>query len=210
MMVSRMTVELLRPVPMAPLDVAVALLRPGRKVQLIQSTIVAGGLEVARAQALRIRQIDLPLEATPAVDGMSPDPEASRKTETLGFRFGANFDIRVAQGSGIARPGPTAAWFRLLNSIVEGEEPSPLMRVMAAADFGNGISHELEFSEHIFINPDLTVYLHRYPHGEWVCLDARTVLSQQGIGMAESRLYDELGLIGRSVQSLVLERRAVP
>jgi hypothetical protein len=59
-----------------------------------------------------------------------------------------------------------------------------------------------------FINPDLTVYLHRLPAGEWVCLDAVTYVEPHGIGLAESRLFDERGPVGRAAQSLLLERRA--
>jgi hypothetical protein len=58
----------------------------------------------------------------------------------------------------------------------------------------------------VFINPDLTIYLHRRPAGEWVCLEAITYAQPHGIGMAESRLWDERGPIGRSVQSLLLDR----
>jgi hypothetical protein len=52
----------------------------------------------------------------------------------------------------------------------------------------------------------LTIYLHRYPEGEWVCLDAATYVGPQGTGLAESRLFDARGPIGRSVQSLLIDR----
>src|SRR5438128_2083518 len=86
-----------------------------------------------------------------------------------------------------------------------GEPTSPLCRVAAAADFGNGISWVLSRLEgYTFINPDLTIYLHRMPAGEWVCLEAATWPSPDGIGFCESRLWDERGLIGRALQSLLL------
>jgi hypothetical protein len=80
--------------------------------------------------------------------------------------------------------------------------------VAAAADFGNGVSSELDFQTHLFINPDLTVYVHRPPVGEWVCLDARTRFGAPGIGMAESALWDIEGRIGRAAQSLLVERHS--
>ena len=104
------------------------------------------------------------------------------------------------------RPGPATAWFRLRVPVVAGEVPTPAQRAMAVADFGNGISSELEFGSHLFINPDLTVYLHRDPVGEWVCLDARTRFGPPGTGMAESALWDGRGRIGRAIQSLYVER----
>ena len=91
--------------------------------------------------------------------------------------------------------------------LVEGEETSPLCRVAAAADFGNGVSWVLNRSDGFsFINPDLTVYLHRYPVGEWVCLDAVTHVEPHGVGLAESLLFDEHGPIGRAAQSLLIDR----
>ena len=51
------------------------------------------------------------------------------------------------------------------------------------ADSGNGISATVDFSRWVFINPDLSVYLHRLPEGEWVCLDAQTTIEPSGIGL---------------------------
>jgi acyl-CoA thioesterase len=88
---------------------------------------------------------------------------------------------------------------------VPGEEPSGLVRVCAAADFPNGISFVVDPRTIAYINPDLTVYLHRLPVGEWVMVDARTWLAPHGTGMAEGALYDQNGRIGRSIQSLLVE-----
>jgi hypothetical protein len=57
-----------------------------------------------------------------------------------------------------------------------------------------------------FINPDLTIYLPRQPIGEWIALESTTLPDPSGAGIAESRLYDECGPIGRSVQSLLIDR----
>jgi len=89
--------------------------------------------------------------------------------------------------------------------VVDGETPSPVQRVVAAADFGNGISAELDFRTALFINPDLTVSLTRPPEGEWVCVDARTRFGAPGLGTAESVLWDVDGRIGRAVQDLLVE-----
>ena len=113
-------------------------------------------------------------------------------------------DIRFVGGR-FDRRGPATGWFRLRYPVVAGEEVSPVQRVVAAADFGNGISAELDFRTDLFINPDLTVSLTRPPEGEWVCLDARTRFGSPGIGSAESVLWDERGRIGRSVQNLLVE-----
>jgi hypothetical protein len=117
-------------------------------------------------------------------------------------------ELRFARGT--FGTGDVAAWMRMRCDLVDGEKPSPLQRLMVAADSGNGVSMVLDWREWVFINPDLTVYLHRMPEGEWVCLEATTTPDPHGVGLAESRLHDVRGPIGRAVQSLLVDRRSVP
>jgi hypothetical protein len=210
---ARVSVELLRPVPLAPLSGEARLLRPGRKVQLAQSSLLAEGVELARATVLWIRSADLPLPAvhgggsarTPAGPGsVAPTPPAWSSGATAYHSHGV--EHRVVGGTW-GEPGPCTDWIRLRVPVVEGETPSPLQRVAAAADFGNGIASALPFGRWLFINPDLTIHLQRLPRGEWVCLDAVTWLEGEGVGLAESELFDEHGRLGRSLQSLLLEGR---
>jgi len=210
--VARITIELLRPVPLAPLAVRARFARPGRKVQLVEASLLAGDLEVARGTALRMRR-----EAVPLPDDLPrlpppPGPHSGQASQPPWAQAGYDafhnrgVEHRFVAGS-FVDPGPSTDWIRLRVPLVAGEETSPLCRVVAAADFGNGVSWVLSRNDgYAFINPDLTVYLHRHPEGEWVCLDARTHPGPHGTGLAESTLYDERGPIGRSVQSLLLER----
>ena len=211
MFVARLTIELLRPVPIAPLAVRAALARPGRKVQLVTASIFSGDTEVARAVGLRIRrgQIDLPADLPHPAPPPAPERgEFHRPPWALDYRgFHSHAVEHRFVAGGFDRPGPATDWIRLLLPVVEGEEISPLCRVAAAADFGNGVSWVLSRVEgYSFINPDLTIYLHRLPEGEWVCLDSVTRPETNGVGFAESALYDERGLIGRAMQSLIVER----
>lgn len=213
MCVARLTVELLRPVPIAPLTIDTNWARPGRKVQLLAASLLSGDTEVARASGLRMRrtQILLPSDVPRIAPPAAPDsgsvglPPWAAAMEYRAFHSLA-VEHRFVGGS-FAQPGPATDWIRLRVPLVEGEETSPLCRVAAAADFGNGISWVVNRSEgYSFINPDLTIYVHRLPVGEWVCLDAVTHVQSSGIGLAESTLYDEQGIIGRALQSLIIER----
>ena len=207
---ARVTVELLRPVPMAPLTVATSLVRPGRKVQLVDVVAESGDVEVAWARALRIRRRDDDPPVAPTVPEDRPPPPmeegVTTASEVDGYRAFHNqgMDIRFVKGR-FDTLGPATAWFRLRCPVVAGEDPSPWQRAVAAADFGNGIAAELSFGSHVFINPDLTVSLYRPPVGEWVCLDARTRFGTSGIGGAESALWDADGRIGSATQSLLVE-----
>lgn len=213
--IARLTFELMRPVPLATLDVRTEVLRPGRKVQLVQASLhTEDGTEVMRATALRIRTADLevPTEAVPD-DPVPTGPErgqhlsfaAGMAPEGTAFHKDAN-DIRFVAG-GFDRPGPATGWIRLLPAVVDGRPTSPLMRLAAAADFGNGFSWAVPRDRWIFINPDLTIHVVRPPEGEWICLRSTTHPGPQGVALAESALYDRRGRVGRSVQSLLLDRR---
>jgi hypothetical protein len=77
----------------------------------------------------------------------------------------------------------------------------------ATADFGNGVSAALPFDRYLFINADLTIHLERLPRGEWIGLDARTLLHENGAGTAEGLLHDVHGPLGRAFQTLVVQLR---
>jgi len=213
MFVARITIELLRPVPLTPLSVRVRLARPGRKVQLVEACLMAEAVEVARAVAVRIRRNPVELPRLEAPDVIPPPPTSGAASlppwagtgDTLAYHS-HGVDHRFVHG-GFDKLGPATDWIRLRTPVVGGEDTHPLARVAAAADFGNGISAVLaRVDGYTFINPDLTLYLHRHPAGEWVCLDATTRVEAHGCGLAESRLYDETDRIGRSLQSLLVER----
>ena len=210
-MVVRVTVELLRPVPFDRLEISTHLRRPGRNVQLVEATLRSPEHDVARATGLRIRHADIALpEEVPEHAPPPPGPEHGEPARRGSGPFLPGFhtegvEHRFIEGS-FAEPGPAVDWIRVRYPLVEGEPLSPLARACAAADFGNGISGLLP-GTHIYINPDLTVYLHRYPEGEWVCLDAITHIHRNGVGLAESRLSDERGPIGCSMQGLLVSER---
>ncbi len=104
-------------------------------------------------------------------------------------------------------PGPATVWARMRYPLVPDEEPSPLERVLIVADNGNGISWELDMQRWHFINPELTVHLHREAVGEWICLDAQTAVSPGGAGLANSVLSDFDGPVGIGAQSLLVAPR---
>ena len=212
MAAARITIELLRPVPLAALRGDARVLRPGRKVMLAESSLHAGGNEVARATLLFVRTAALPLPAETHGGRAAPPPGPDTVLRTkpiwdagLPAYHRDAVEHRVVRGVW-GRPGPCTDWIRLRVPVVAGEETTPFQRVAAAADFGNGIGAALPYGEWRFINPDLTIHVARLPRGEWVCLDAVTWPECEGIGLAESELFDEHGRIGRSLQSLLLEK----
>src|SRR5215472_13997848 len=72
MQVARLTLDLLRPVPLAPLTLASRVLRPGKKVQVVEIVLRAPAGEVARAVVLRLRSQAVPLPAELPVPRAEP------------------------------------------------------------------------------------------------------------------------------------------
>ena len=217
--VTRMTVELERPVPIAPLEVLAEVTRPGRKVSIVEATI--GHAEtrsvLARVRALRIRNADVALpmddsELAPllAIEPPPPGPDEGRPGEVgeigdTAFHNGGA-EHRFVEGLGTTS-GPVVDWIRLCVPLFPDAVPTPLQRVAAAVDFANGISHVLPWESYVFINPDLTLHQFRPLRGEWVGMASATHHGERGIGMSDTAVFDIDGRIGRSSQSLLLDRR---
>jgi hypothetical protein len=211
MIVTRLTVDLLRPVPTAPLLIDASVEREGRRIQLVDLRMeTADGLQVARASAMRHRLADVPVPQHPRRALLpGPDTVPTLPLGRLGTEEGEWFHVAAVEARFIEgdwlEPGPTSAWMRLTVPLVAGEEPTPLQRVIAVSDFGNGLSRVLP-SGWLYINSDLTVHLRRPPAGEWIFLRSRTDLGDDGVGLAQSELYDEHGDLGHALQSLIVDR----
>ncbi len=210
--VGRLSFDILRSVPIAPLRVAARVLRPGRRVQLVEAELSdAGGEALMRATAWRIRTAPVEIPAAAAtLDPPPPGPEQGREADffptgqELGYH--SAMEVRFVEG-GFLEPGPATVWLRQRQPLVVGEEASPLQRTLVVADVGNGVSASLDYHRYLFINVDLTVQLERLPAGEWVGVEARTLPRPEGVGTAESVLSDERGRIGRGLQTLLVSER---
>lgn len=208
--VGRITYEILRPVPIAPLSVRAEVARGGRSVELVEATLSHADEVVIRARGWRLRRKQVDFDPPP--DPTPPPPDREQAAAEPFFRTGQEvgyqhaMDFQFVSGA-FLEPGPAVVWGRMRGALVEGEEPSPLTRVLVVADSGNGVSAALDWRRYLFINVDLSVHLHRMPQGEWVCLDAVTRPEPGGIGISDALLLDERGPIGRATQTLLVDRR---
>ncbi len=213
---ARCSFEFLGPVPLAPVEVITSILKPGKRFQLVEAQLAADEQPVLLARAVLLRRgepmalpagaawpdglpCEGPRESLAHPPGWPSDPGDE------GFHL-TGMEIRFGGGTRFGG-GRSLGWFRLAGPLVAGEETSPAGRAVAAADFGNGISHVLDFRSHLFVNTDLTVTLLRDPEGSWVLLDARTRIAPEGIGSSSSVLYDERGPIGFAQQTLFVAAR---
>jgi hypothetical protein len=209
MRIARVTIDLMRPVPLKPLTLETEILREGRKIQLCAVRLRAEGVLVVGATVLKVRLQAQPLPGDIASLPVElPQPEASPEdpAQFSNSPFVTGMQLRAALGK-FGVPGPGAIWYRVVRPLVEGAAVSQAVRAVVAADFCNGTSAALDFRQWIFLNADLTVSMAREPVGEWILLDAESWIGPDGAGLSMARLADRQGYFGRAVQSLVIEKR---
>jgi acyl-coenzyme A thioesterase PaaI-like protein len=217
--IARLGFEFLKPIPLAPLTLSTRIVRKGRRVQELAAELrtASGGGDsgedlLCRASALRIQPVPAGLPSTDQTPAEAmPGPERGETVQfALNKAAGTSLATTGMEMSWLTDPwnqGPGKVWMRLRHPLLPDEPATQLVRLVATADFGNGVSAELPFEEYLFINADLTIHLWRAPRGEWIGLDARTLLHDGGTGTAESVLHDTSGPVGRAFQTLVVQPR---
>jgi hypothetical protein len=227
MQLGRITLEIVKAVPIAELRVEARIVRPGRSVELAEAELSSGEEVMVRARAWRLRVEEtrlpdgvasteepaIPIESdqvlSPGVAPGTPADAVPGEFVPTGQAVGYHtaMDYRFVRGS-FREPGPATVWMRMRYPLVAGEEPTPVQRVLTAADSGNGVSSAVDWHRYLFINVDLSVVLARMPAGEWVGLDAITLPERTGIGITDTALFDEGGPVGRAAQTLLVAERA--
>ncbi|MFC5994732.1 thioesterase family protein [Pseudonocardia hispaniensis] len=209
MELSRITVEVLGPVPAAEVSVHAQLERPGRTIELLAAEMTAGGRAVLRARAWRLAAGDTAAVAVGHAEPLpGPEKAATRSERPDGWLpgFMDAMEWRFFRGS-LGTPGPGVAWMRQRVPLIDGEEPSALQRLAVVADSANGVAAVLDMRQWLFVNTELTIHLHRPPTGEWIGLDAATVVGPRGCGTVAATLFDGSGHVGRVAQSLTIRPR---
>lgn len=209
MHVVRVTVDLLRPVPVGPLTFETEVLREGRKIQLCGVRLKSNGVVVVNGTVLKVRNASPQLPdhvENPALDVPLPDDCPPLDVGFTRNPFVGCMSLRKVR-NGFGAIGPGATWYRADRPLIEGQPTSQLMRAVIASDFSNATSSVLDFRQWTFLNADLNVFLARQPVGDWILLNSEMWLGPDGAGTAASRLADQHGYFGRAIQSLVIEQR---
>jgi hypothetical protein len=205
---ARVGVDLIRPIPLAGFRVQAEVRRPGRSVTLSEAEVLDDEQVYARVSAMHLRQID-PIEVTTAifdlprfedsVPGRFPIHDTRHGQRGFADSLEVRYDPSGSKGDG----GPTVIWMRT-PPLLADEEPSGFQRLCPLADSGNGISHNEYLDRVLFVNPDLTISIHRLPVGDWIGARMVSHWRPDGTGMADSELFDVSGPVGRAVQNLLL------
>jgi hypothetical protein len=217
MSLARLTVDIVRPVPLGErLRVGAEILREGKKIQLVELAIHAGDTVTTRARALRIRDRDVasldgfPISTSALNPAASlPPPEALGGVDHIPgiapfLRFGAELRRTVYKPI----DGIHAVWCRLRVPVVAGEPVRAASRAALPLDLVNLIGVDLDPTRASSINPDVTGHLARGPVGEWVALTGHTYFAHDvGHGMSMAVMSDADGVFGVASTSQILDPR---
>jgi hypothetical protein len=205
---AQVSLDLVRPVPVAPVRVEARVERAGRRVQLVEAVLLSDdGALLAEARATFVRRdaVQAPACRTTGLPG-------PHECEPFAFPFASHpvgyqsaMDTRLASREW---GGPSCVmWMRAKVALVRDEPPSPSALALLCADASSGVAPPLDVGAYTFPNATLVAHFTREPVGAWVAVDASSLAGPEGLGLARATLHDELGPFGASAQSLVVSAR---
>ena len=204
---ARVTFELLRPVGFARLTLKVEIDPTGANVKRGTAVLEADGKPLVRAHAIAFRkvavEVDLPQETPPPLPAGLESFVFPFFPTPVGYH--TSMEMRFARGS--LGTSPVSVWMRMKMPLLPDEKPSPFVRAVIAADSGNGVAQVVDYDKFTFVNADLSLSFLRRPRGEWIALEAHTMATKDGVGLSDTRLWDEKGPIGRGCQGLLVRPR---
>lgn len=203
--IGRIAIDLLGPVPVGPLTVTTSVLRPGRQVSLVEATLRddTAGRDCAVARAWVLPRSDTgPGSPQAPTHGPQDGTERPLPPSWKGGYVHA-VEWRWIKGA-VLESGPAVVWMRSTVPLLPGEELRGVPLLMTCVDSASGASAILDPAEWSFMNTDLTVHVIREPVGEWVCVEAETTLTSSAVGVCTSTVYDELGVVAKSAQALLV------
>jgi len=230
---ARLTVDLFRLAPCAPVRIATRLLRSGGRLKVADADFICGEDLVARATCQFLRQSEDPVNPTWRSPGWTAPPPLSVPTDGRSRYWevrpiGAEHQRAprtwaaedVARAGAAAEPtdgnppvlGPLApiaarqAWVRETRAFVDGVAHTPFTRLAAAADFASPLANSSARGID-FVNSDFTLYVHRLPVSEWIGFELVGRQAQRGIATAECWLHDEAGPIGSVSVAAIAQRQ---
>lgn len=208
--IARFTANMLGGIPQGRMRVEATVVRPGRRVEMIEASLWAGDQLAVTASAWLIRATpDATREHWQPTEDVPPVPAEGEEGAPDGagpdFGYGRAIDWRFVAGG--HHPGPATVWTRLRIPLVAGEETAPVERLLLVADSTNGLSGTLPMDEWFFIPPTMTATIEREPADEWMLLDARSTIGPNGIGTAHGVMSDAQGPVATITQPLMVAPR---
>jgi Thioesterase-like superfamily len=199
---ARLTVDLLRPVALQPLQMHSSVVRDGRRLRLVDAVMTQNDVMVARASALFLRRsehgADTVWTSPVTMPAIPADPVMLADDVPIVFHSFGRDPVAGSPGVGDREwrhYGQKFAWMRETKSLVDDEPLSPFTRAVMAGDVTSSLTHwGTEGLQ--FINADYTITLSRLPEGVYIGLAAVTHYGHAGVATGVATLFDETGPIG--------------
>lgn len=200
---AQLSVDFIRPVPIAPLRRTVHWLRKGRMRRMAAIELYAGEHCVVEARATLLRRVPLTVPHMPSPTVRSPEDSAEWRFDFFPWPVGYHTAMDLRLAAGVWGEGPTQTWMRMGHALIDAEPVAPILRAVVAADAGHGVAPCLDLKQHTLVNSGLMVVIDRPPEGDWVLMDSESRAQPNGIGHMAVRLADTQGTIGQVMAPLM-------
>lgn len=203
--ISRINLDIWGVIWFAPFTITTRTLRPGRTIELVESRLEAKGKTCIVATAWRMKISD-----TQEIAGLEDKkiPHFDQMTPWQGMQqWGGGFIKSMCfKTNDQHRAGQGIVWMNNDLDMIASEPTSSFVHLMGMVDTANGVATRIPAEEWAFPNVDLNINLLRLPQGRWLGVNTIQQYGTDGIGLTSSVLHDELGVFGRSEQTLTLRK----
>jgi len=197
---TRLTLDYLRPTRYDDVTITTTPVREGSRIRLIDASVYIRGEEIAQARAVFLRRGEVPegeIWTTPSPSIPRPNELPPPTPEGPGSPSSA-WDSRSVSGRTEGVVERRILWQRPLIPLVSGTETGPLALTGIVAD-GTNPQANSGARGLVYINSDLSLYMHRPPTGEWICLEVVGHQAVQGIAVGTATFHDLDGPFGQAM-----------
>lgn len=203
---ARLTVDLLRPTFMEPVQIRSTVRREGKRIKVVDAEILQRDNVVSRASAVLLRRSEHPeghVWSQPVTMPPLPDDSVAPQPTMpfLLWAYGSTGAVGTLGGTSVEweQEGfQKFAWVREIRPLIADVEMTPFTRVALAGDVTSALTHWGTGGLR-YINADFTISLSRLPIGDHIGLAAHAHHGDAGIASGAATLFDEHGPIGSSI-----------
>ena len=203
--IGRISLDILGMIPVGEFQIETKVIRPGKTIELIESTMSSGSKSCISARTWRMAVSDSQ-QVAGLEDQVVDGPDNAPIWDEIKSWPGGYIQSIEARSHG-RRNGKGIVWLQSKLDMVEGEVTADFVRLMGLVDTANGVVTRQQWPfKYSFPNLDLQIHLHRMPQGTWLGLETVQQFGDDGIGLTSSILHDIRGPFGRSEQILTLRK----
>jgi hypothetical protein len=210
MFCSRLTIDMFRSAPLAPVRATARSIRSGRRIAVLEVTVENDDGPVGQGKAVLLRRSEQPEGAfrpTPGWDVPAPPELGPPLAGAAGARWTAPWESwRIGPAAQTGAAWSEGMWIREVHPLISGEPLTPLVRVAMAADLASPVANASDRGL-AFINADYTIYLGRDPVGEYVGIQPYGHVSERGVAVGQCVLHDLQGPAGFIATTAVANAR---